>query len=94
MPMVTLGERRAARRHRRNRSILRGARMLHVRRDDEARITSVVFVSAATLSRPTMLSRRGVTVSRDVEDAGRNVLDRLASRQEVRWALNLHTAQP
>ena len=68
--------------------------MLHVRRDDEARTTSAAFVSAATLSRPTLLSRLGVTVSRDVEDAVRNVLDRLTSWQIVRWALNLHTAQP
>ena len=69
--------------------------MLHATRDDETRLTSVTSVPAApTLSRPTRLSRLGVTVSRELADTARNLLDLLTSRQKLRWALNLHTAQP
>jgi len=69
--------------------------MLHATRDDETRLTSVTSVPAApTLSRPTTLSRLGVTVSRELAGTARNVLDLLTSRQKLRWALNLHTAQP
>lgn len=49
--------------------------MLHETRDDETRVESAEFVSAApTVSRPAILSRFDATLSRIVRGGGRKCL--------------------